>query len=385
LKKSKFLESGIPGLLTSFVLHNSPLYVQYYITARCNLRCQQCNVIYANSNVGEAGTEKTIDAIRNLGRLGTNVILFTGGEPFVRKDLPILVKVAIESGMHPRIQTNGLASPNALQECVSNGVRDISISLDSLEAPQQDYLNGEFENSWETAISTISNVTRIFPPDAFCALGCVFSPKNFKNVRNVIRFADEIGWWVSLVPAHSTSPLEPRSFSTFDRTMLFAESEIDEALNEIDQIIQMKKSGSNIYDSYEYLDNMKLFIQQKPTKWRRKNENVCDSPDLYFAVLPDATLAPCCDWRLPNAIDVSSSNFPQMYGTRKVKESVLPIVNSCSGCMYGSYPEVSISARFLSAAMERFSEFVTGKRPEISYKSPDDLKEIIKGILLSAQ
>ncbi len=114
MKKGKFLESGIPGLLTSFVLHDSPLYVQYYITARCNLRCQQCNVIYANSNVGEAGTEKTIEAINNLGALGTNVILFTGGEPFVRKDLPTLVKAAIESGMHPRIQTNGLASPSAL-------------------------------------------------------------------------------------------------------------------------------------------------------------------------------------------------------------------------------------------------------------------------------
>jgi organic radical activating enzyme len=383
LKNDNFLESGVSGLLKTFLDHNSPLYVQYYITARCNLRCQQCNVIYANSDVPEASTEKTVKAIENLGKIGTNVILFTGCEPFVRSDLPILVKKAIENGMHPRIQTNGLASVKALEECVESGVRDISISLDSLVEPEQDFLNGEFENSWETAINTISNVTNIFPKDSFCALGCVFSPKNFQNVRNVIRFADQIGWWVSLVPAHSTSPTEPRSFSTFDRAMLFDKGNIDSALKELDLIIAMKKNGSNVYDSYEYLENVKLFIQQKPIKWRRKNENVCDSPNLYFAVLPDASLAPCCDWRLSEMIDVSNFDFPEKYKSKSVSKVVLPLVKSCSGCMYGSYPEISISARFISAALERFTEFVSGTRPSIEPKTTKELKMIIEKISTS--
>ncbi len=379
--KKKFLESGVNGLISSFVGHDSPLYVQYYITARCNLRCQQCNVIYANSNVGEASTAKALKVIENLGSLGTNVLLLTGGEPFVRKDLPELVKHSIRHGMHPRIQTNGLASEKALRECVENGARDISISLDSLVEPDQDTLNGEFKNSWDAAITAISMVSNVFPEDGFCALGCVFSPKNFLQVIDVIEFATRIGWWVSLVPAHSTPSMEPRSFSTFDKSMIFNENLLEHAIAEIDKIISLKKKGLNVYDSYEYLENMKLFIQQKPTIWRRRNQGVCDSPNLYFAVLPDGTMAPCCDWRTPEPIDVADDGFKERYFKKEVQKAILPLVKNCSGCMYGSYPEISISARFASAAMERLTEFVFGDRPKIQRNSPEELKEIIYEIV----
>ena len=33
----------------SFIFKKSPLYVQFYITARCNLACEQCNVIYSDA------------------------------------------------------------------------------------------------------------------------------------------------------------------------------------------------------------------------------------------------------------------------------------------------------------------------------------------------
>jgi hypothetical protein len=165
--------------------------------------------------------------------------------------------------------------------------------------------------------------------------------------------------------------------------MLFDKGNIDSALKELDLIIAMKKNGSNVYDSYEYLENVKLFIQQKPIKWRRKNENVCDSPNLYFAVLPDASLAPCCDWRLSEMIDVSNFDFPEKYKSKSVSKVVLPLVKSCSGCMYGSYPEISISARFISAALERFTEFVSGTRPSIEPKTTKELKMIIEKISTS--
>ena len=41
-------------LARAALLQNVPVYVQFYITARCNLTCQQCNIIYANSDVREA-------------------------------------------------------------------------------------------------------------------------------------------------------------------------------------------------------------------------------------------------------------------------------------------------------------------------------------------
>jgi MoaA/NifB/PqqE/SkfB family radical SAM enzyme len=161
---SKILNTlNISNLTSTMLFENSPLYVQYYITARCNLRCEQCNVIYANSDVSECSAEAAETVIKNLGEIGTQVLLLTGGEPFMRRDLPNMVKVAIERGMHPRIQTNGYASIEALVAVAEAGANDISISLDSMNPSLQDKINGDFESTWHRALQTVANVTKVFP------------------------------------------------------------------------------------------------------------------------------------------------------------------------------------------------------------------------------
>jgi MoaA/NifB/PqqE/SkfB family radical SAM enzyme len=321
-------------------------------------------------------TEEAFQVIDNLAEIGTSVLLLTGGEPFVRSDLPRLVKRVIDKGMHPRIQTNGLATKSDLQECAKYGVRDISISLDSLHNGTQDFLNGGFASSWSTAINTVSNVSQTLGTDTFAAFGCVFSPYNFTEVTKVIEFATEIGWWVSLVPAHSTDLLEPRSFSTFNSQMEFSESEYDRIDEVVLKIKQMKKDGYHIYDSDQYIDDLQRFVKKQPITWRNRNNNICDAGSLYFAVLPDGSMAPCCDWRLAEDIKVSSKNFPNDFQNRKFDASITKIARACSGCMYGSYPEISISARFAKAAMERVRLFITEDRAKIKNYSAEELEKL---------
>ena len=75
------LQSKI-SLARSTLFQDQPVYVQFYITARCNLTCNQCNIIYANSDTREC----TIDEIKiigdNLAEIGTAIILLTGGHGF---------------------------------------------------------------------------------------------------------------------------------------------------------------------------------------------------------------------------------------------------------------------------------------------------------------
>ena len=49
-------------LARAALLQDAPVYVQFYITARCNLTCKQCNIIYANSDVREC----TLDEIKRM-------------------------------------------------------------------------------------------------------------------------------------------------------------------------------------------------------------------------------------------------------------------------------------------------------------------------------
>ena len=43
---------------------DQPVYVQFYVTARCNLTCEQCNIIYSNADVPmypvKHGIQKTL-------------------------------------------------------------------------------------------------------------------------------------------------------------------------------------------------------------------------------------------------------------------------------------------------------------------------------------
>ncbi len=355
-----FFEGGIARLATSVITKDAPAYVQFYVTARCNLACEQCNVIYANADQEECTTAQAFAIAENLAAIGTSVVLLTGGEPFVRKDIVEIAGAMMRNGIHPRLQTNGLATKARLQEMARIGAHDISISLDSVVPQIQDAINGGFDRSWDRAIRTIALVNEIFPEESFAALGCVLAPRNLDHIASVIRFATEIGWWVSLVPAHQTPVTEPRSFSTFDASLKFTPEQYPRVHAVLEEVKRLRDQGYNVYDSDEYLDDIYRFITGEPIQWRRRNDGVCDSPNLYFAIQPNGDMAVCCDYRMPRSIPTYDSRFPDWYRERRLREEATAIAARCSGCMYGSFPEISISTRFLVPMFRRAKLFLLG-------------------------
>ena len=56
------------SLAKAAIFKNTPIYVQFYITARCNLTCEQCNIIYANADLKECSIfeiEKLLIILQN--------------------------------------------------------------------------------------------------------------------------------------------------------------------------------------------------------------------------------------------------------------------------------------------------------------------------------
>ena len=346
------------NLAKNVITKSSPIYVQFYITARCNLACEQCNIIYADAKHQEMNIAQINQVAENLKTIGVGIVLLIGGEPFVRKDISEIVKAFTSRGIHVRMQTTGVASREQLEECVKVGGRDISISLDTLEPSVQDKINGGFNKSWEKAIETIALVSDIFPENSSAFFNSVIMPRNFNHIENVIKFATEIGWGVSLVPVHVSDPLHPLPYRTLDYegTMDFKNQDENTVKMFVDKLKTMKKKY-NLYDSDEYLDDVERFILKKPIKWRRKNHDVCDSPNLYFAIAPSGLLKVCCDYEIDERYYIYDKNFPENYKNKQIHQNVYKVTKECNGCMYGSYPEVTITARYLSAFVERMKYF----------------------------
>jgi len=366
----------IPSKLTlarAALLKNAPVYVQYFITARCNLTCQQCNIVYANSDVRECTLDEIKRMADNFERLGVAMVLLTGGEPFVRQDLHEIVREFVARGIHVRMQTNGLATDERIHQIVEHGGRDISISLDSLWPGNQEAINGGFARSWHDALHAMAAFTRYLPKQgSFASLGCVLQRDNLGDIEDVIRFGSEVSWFTSLVPIHVTTFDRPMSFRTFDPTARWRPGDLSGVAATIERVRALRGEGYLLYDSDQYLDDIKRFVAGQPTTWRSKHDGVCDSPNLYFAVLPNGDFAPCCDHRMARRVSCLDPKFPEIYWQRGFRSAVRQVTSACSGCMYGSYPEMTIAMRFLRAKFERCKLFLAAppaKRWPVSYEA----------------
>jgi 12,18-didecarboxysiroheme deacetylase len=134
--------SQLPSHLLQFSKDKRPVVV-WNITRACNLKCVHC---YAHATgdalAGELTTAEGRQLIDDLSGFGVPVILFSGGEPLVRKDLPELADYAVGKGMRAVISTNGtLITKNVAQTLKSIGLSYVGISLDGLE-PVNDRFRG---------------------------------------------------------------------------------------------------------------------------------------------------------------------------------------------------------------------------------------------------
>ena len=128
------MSSKLPSHLLQFSSDKRPVIV-WNITKRCNLKCVHC---YAHAkNIAfdsELSTTEGKNLLDDLAEFGVPVILFSGGEPLTRKDLPELAAYAVKKGMRAVISTNGtLITPQKAQTLKKIGLSYVGISLDGME------------------------------------------------------------------------------------------------------------------------------------------------------------------------------------------------------------------------------------------------------------
>ena len=123
----------LPSHLLQFSKDKKPVVV-WNMTRRCNLKCVHC---YAQAKdiefENELSTEEGKALIDDLANFGSPVILFSGGEPTLRKDLPELAAYAREKGMRAVISTNGTLIDRDLAKKLKDvGLSYVGVSLDGI-------------------------------------------------------------------------------------------------------------------------------------------------------------------------------------------------------------------------------------------------------------
>ncbi len=127
------------------------------ITYRCNNDCSHCYNARSR-DYPELPTKNWFHILDLLWKIGIPHIVFTGGEPTLREDLPELVAHAEQNGQITGINTNGrrFSDPKYVDRLVKVGLDHVQITLESHDPDIHDSMVNA-RGAWKQTIAGIQN------------------------------------------------------------------------------------------------------------------------------------------------------------------------------------------------------------------------------------
>ena len=120
-------------------------------TNRCNLACHHC-YSYADPNQEDfLSTKFILDSISELTRAGIRFVIFSGGEPLIRRDIFEIAEAMRNAGIVTYLSTNGLYINEKNVDRIIATFNYIGISIDGIEDVHDRFrgLEGAYKKSLE--------------------------------------------------------------------------------------------------------------------------------------------------------------------------------------------------------------------------------------------
>ncbi len=330
------------GILASR-LRGRPFYVRFQITRRCNYRCRMCG---QDRERGEELPAKEIEVVaRRLADLGARHLVLTGGEPFLRPDLPEIIAIFRRQGFSIRVQTNGgpQVSEEVFARCVQAGLRDVSVSIDTLDPTLQDEIC-QARDVRNHALRTLLMARRLLP-DSLSLANIVASSYNFDELPTLVRHFHAMGVYTYITPVMIASEeSSDYRFRANGAEFMVRGGSDAHRMRVIDELIALRRSGHGLTNSTRHLRDYRRYLETGACAWR------CEAGALGLDVFPDGGVSICKEKpRFGNILDPA---FVETYARGAFRERNQVSAAACSGCFYGEYREPQYAIRDLSVLAE---------------------------------
>jgi MoaA/NifB/PqqE/SkfB family radical SAM enzyme len=242
------------------------------VTKRCNARCDFCDYWQEQP---PAELEDYVEVVKHLRPLSVSL---TGGEPLLRKDLEqVIGSLRRHFGfLFLSLVTNGsLLTPARGLELWNAGLDEMSISLDY---PDQ-------RHDRERGIPGLAARILTVAPDLVRAgvnlcFNIVLKRENFREVPALVRLAGELG-----VKA-SVSSYNGWRIGNQEHTI--GEEDLRALEEVVDELVAMRRNGSNLTTGEYYLEKIPEFFSQKGIPG-------CSAGVNWLQVTPDGNFKRCSD------------------------------------------------------------------------------------------
>jgi sulfatase maturation enzyme AslB (radical SAM superfamily) len=358
------------GILSAKIARR-PFYARFHITYRCNYRCRMCGFHQTDNRNGELSTAQVRAVAVRLAQLGARHVVITGGEPFLRPDLPEAIAAFAGQGFSVRVQTNGgpHVTRERLEACVRAGVHDLSVSLDTLDPSVQDGICGH-RGVVDNALRTLRLAAELLPGSMSLA-NVVASAYNFAELPSLVEHFHDMGVYTYITPVMIAAGLDKRSdqfrFRSGDTTFRLEGVPPDIRDRVIDQLISLRRRGRGLTNSTRFLEDFRQYLASGQCAWR------CDSENLCVDVHSNGRVSFCKE--KPPLADILAPGFIASYRGREFHQRAAALAENCSGCFYGEYREPYYAAHDLSVLREWARDWFRTFRRGLKFKKRAAPKE----------
>ncbi len=159
--------------------------VIFYITEGCNLQCITCS--YRKPSPNELSLAEISELARALKEFGLRHIVYSGGEPLIRRDFPEICSLFADHGVRQSLLTNGLLLEKRFGE-IGSFFSEIIVSIDGPNEQIHDSIRGV--KSFEQIVRGIRHAVE---SHGRLSIRTVVQKRNFGSIIDMVRFAREVG------------------------------------------------------------------------------------------------------------------------------------------------------------------------------------------------
>ena len=256
-----------------------------------------------------------LDEARQLGM--TDYVVW-GGEPLLRKDLPVILSHANGLGMDCTVITNGWLLPQQIGD-IADDLWGVMVSIDHPEAELHDSLRG-LPGVYNRAIEGVKLASEF--KDLRVLINCVIQKDNVRRLDEMVTLAQDLDVQLTLEMMEI--------IEGYNEHLLPSREEIEWASH---RLIQMKRAGSPISNSASYF---KALAEQTAYS--------CQVPKALVTICWDGEVRLCstisesarpvpADFQLGN---VTQQGLGEIFGSRAY-QIYMQSASECSKCDM-SYP-----------------------------------------------
>jgi len=170
----------------------APFTIAWEVTRACAFACVHCRADAIHQrDQNELTTQEAFQLIDRLTEFGSPILIFTGGDPMMRRDLFEIIAYAAGKGLRCSLTPTATALPTTerLQQAKEAGIRRIALSLDAPSAEVHDKFR-QVEGSWQRTMDILHRAKEV---GLSVQVNTTVSKFNVDLLPDMVPFIEEVG------------------------------------------------------------------------------------------------------------------------------------------------------------------------------------------------